>query len=78
MLPPEVSDADALTSNWEPSLVVSNIRKRSLSLDESDWDVVYSDGACKRNGKVGSIAGIGVWWGPDDPRSGNFIQFSGL
>ncbi|KAF9072783.1 ribonuclease H-like domain-containing protein, partial [Rhodocollybia butyracea] len=31
--------------------------------------VVYSDGACKGNGKVGSIAGIGVWWGNNDPRN---------
>ena len=36
--------------------------------DESDWDVAYSDGACKGNGKPGSIAGIGVWWQTDDPR----------
>ena len=78
MLPPEVSNANASTSNWEPSVVVSNTRKRSRSVDESEWDVVYSDGACKGNGKVGSVAGIGVWWGPDDPRSGNFMQFSGF
>lgn len=78
-LPADVSESntDASTSNWEPSVVVSNSRKRSRSLDESGWDVVYSDGACKGNGKVGSIAGIGVWWGPDDPRSGYFMQFSG-
>ena len=31
-------------------------------------DVVYTDGACSRNGQVGSVAGIGVWWGPSDPR----------
>ena len=36
--------------------------------DESGWDVVYSDGACKGNGKAGSIAGVGVWWGPNDAR----------
>ncbi|TFK78095.1 ribonuclease H-like protein, partial [Polyporus arcularius HHB13444] len=36
--------------------------------DESGWDVVYSDGACKGNGKVGSVAGIGVWWGTNDSR----------
>ncbi|KAJ3717297.1 ribonuclease H-like domain-containing protein [Lentinula guzmanii] len=29
--------------------------------------VVYCDGACKGNGKVGSVAGIGVWWGHNDP-----------
>lgn len=31
-------------------------------------DIVYSDGACKANGARGAIAGIGVWWGPNDPR----------
>ena len=31
-------------------------------------DIVYSDGACKSNGFCGAVAGIGVWWGPDDPR----------
>ncbi|KAF8915046.1 ribonuclease H-like domain-containing protein [Mucidula mucida] len=30
---------------------------------------VFSDGACKGNGKVGSFAGVGVWWGHDDPRN---------
>lgn len=46
-------------------------KKRGLSPDvenEADWLVVYSDGACKGNGKLGSIAGVGVWWGPDDSR----------
>jgi len=37
--------------------------------DESGWDVVYSDGACKGNGKAGSVAGIGVWWGTHDDRN---------
>ena len=73
--PSEVLNADASTNDWKPSVVVSNVRKRSGSFDESGWDVVYSDGACKGNGKVGSVAGIGVWWGPDDPRLGSFIQF---
>ncbi|EKM83940.1 hypothetical protein AGABI1DRAFT_14088, partial [Agaricus bisporus var. burnettii JB137-S8] len=31
--------------------------------------VVYSDGACKGNGKAGSIAGVGVFYGPNDPRN---------
>jgi ribonuclease HI len=31
-------------------------------------DVVYTDGACSGNGQLGSVAGIGVWWGIDDPR----------
>jgi len=31
--------------------------------------VVYTDGACKANGKPGAVAGVGVYWGPDDPRN---------
>ncbi|KAF6766757.1 ribonuclease H-like domain-containing protein, partial [Ephemerocybe angulata] len=34
-----------------------------------EGDVVYSDGACKGNGQRGSVAGIGVWWGPNDARN---------
>ncbi|KAL4070511.1 ribonuclease H-like protein [Scleroderma citrinum] len=34
-----------------------------------DFDVVYCDGACKGNGQFGSVAGIGVWWGHNDPRN---------
>ena len=37
-------------------------------VDETGWDVVYCDGACKGNGMPGSVAGIGVWWGKNDPR----------
>ena len=36
--------------------------------DTTGWLVVYSDGACKGNGKYGAVAGVGVWWGPDDTR----------
>ena len=31
-------------------------------------DIVYSDGACRGNGRSNPVAGIGVWWGPHDPR----------
>ncbi|GLB43513.1 putative RNase H [Lyophyllum shimeji] len=37
--------------------------------DESGWDVVYCDGSCRGNGKVGCYAGVGVWWGENDPRN---------
>ncbi|KAI9454389.1 hypothetical protein BJY52DRAFT_1225114 [Lactarius psammicola] len=32
-------------------------------------DVVYTDGACSGNGQPRPVAGIGVWWGPSDPRN---------
>ncbi|EIW87166.1 ribonuclease H-like protein [Coniophora puteana RWD-64-598 SS2] len=37
--------------------------------DEVGADVVYCDGACRGNGQPGSVAGLGVWWGHDDPRN---------
>ncbi|KAI0039602.1 ribonuclease H-like protein [Auriscalpium vulgare] len=36
---------------------------------DSDSDIVYSDGSCRGNGQKGSYAGVGVWWGSDDPRN---------
>ncbi|KAJ7750180.1 ribonuclease H-like domain-containing protein [Mycena metata] len=47
-------------------------KKRMMSPDvedESSWDVVYSDGASKNNGKPNAVAGVGVWWGEGDPRN---------
>ncbi|PIL28001.1 hypothetical protein GSI_09852 [Ganoderma sinense ZZ0214-1] len=65
--PPPTAKPDGPASGSKPS------RWAALSTevieDESGWDVVYSDGACKGNGKPGSVAGIGVWWGPDDMRN---------
>ena len=62
------SKSGASTSNGSSS---SKGKKRSITTvveNEEDYDVVYSDGACKGNGKPGSIAGVGVFWGHDDPR----------
>lgn len=30
--------------------------------------IIYTDGACRGNGQKGSIAGVGVFFGPYDPR----------
>lgn len=55
----------ATSSKFRPSAaVVANDKE-----DESGYDVVYSDGACKGNGQVGSVAGVGVWWGWNDTRN---------
>lgn len=37
--------------------------------DVGDRTVVYTDGACRGNGRGPSSAGSGVFWGPDDPRN---------
>ena len=44
-------------------------------ISASAEDVVYTDGACSGNGQHGSVAGIGVWWGVDDPR---YVLFSAM
>ncbi|KAG6874387.1 hypothetical protein C0995_015123 [Termitomyces sp. Mi166 len=53
---------------------VSNAKGKKRAMprdvaDESEYDVVYCDGACKGNGQEGSIAGVGVWWEENDPRN---------
>lgn len=30
---------------------------------------VYTDGACRKNGKAGATAGYGIYFGPNDPRN---------
>jgi ribonuclease HI len=64
-----VKDTQSITPKKSPSG-----KKRALSnvVDEKPRIVVYSDGACKGNGKAGATAGIGVYFGPNDPRSVNY------
>lgn len=35
----------------------------------SEEDHVYTDGCCRNNGRDNPVAGVGVYWGPDHPRS---------
>lgn len=62
------------TDAGAPEPAAGSPKKRKLGLagepveDESAWRIVYSDGACKGNGRVGSVAGVGVWWGHNDER----------
>lgn len=36
---------------------------------KEDHQVVSTDGVCSRNGRLGACAGIGVFFGPSDPRN---------
>ncbi|TFK26659.1 ribonuclease H-like protein, partial [Coprinopsis marcescibilis] len=50
----------------------SNIKKRPIATaveNEDMYDIVYTDGASKDNGKPSAVAGVGVWWGRGDPRN---------
>ncbi|BFZ59558.1 hypothetical protein YB2330_000569 [Saitoella coloradoensis] len=41
----------------------------SKSKDKTEWLEVYTDGSCLGNGKRNPIAGVGVYFGPSDPRN---------
>ncbi|KAI0635048.1 ribonuclease H-like domain-containing protein [Trametes polyzona] len=51
-----------------PTTTAAPIKAFHQPADGEPW-VVYSDGACRGNGRVGAVAGIGVWWAKDDPRN---------
>lgn len=46
-----------------------NATKVQLSKDRSSPIVVYTDGSSLGNGRVGAVAGVGVYFGPKDPRN---------
>ncbi|KAL5519723.1 hypothetical protein ACEPAG_1383 [Sanghuangporus baumii] len=61
-----MSQYQKMDSSEKPKLDVS---RKDDRIDEEGFDVVYADGACKGNGQVGSVAGVGVWWGNNDTRN---------
>ncbi|KAG1793915.1 ribonuclease H-like domain-containing protein [Suillus plorans] len=70
VLPPAISPPRSVastSSTFRPSAAAAALA--NVKEDEPGYDVVYSDGACKGNGQVGSVAGVGVWWGWNDPRN---------
>lgn len=66
-IPGDNTAANATTANALVKKGKKRVRSPDID-DEGGWDVVYCDGACKGNGRAGSVAGIGVWWGRNDPR----------
>lgn len=46
-------------------------RSKSIAIDRPSDDrlIIWTDGACSNNGRVGARAGVGVWFGPDDERN---------
>ena len=53
--------SDEMRRNYAESLAIDD-------MDPEGYDVVYTDGVCKCNGKPVAIAGIGVWYGDGDSR----------
>ena len=45
-----------------------NLYKRQPTGDYSGPLIIYTDGAAPRNGKAGASAGIGVYFGKDNPK----------
>lgn len=43
-------------------------QKRNIIITEPNY-YVYTDGACSNNGNKNAIAGIGIYFGKDDPRN---------
>ncbi|OBZ65039.1 Ribonuclease H [Grifola frondosa] len=62
------STSRAIAAASKPKSGRLNLEDEKI-VDESNWNVVYSDGSCRGNGKADPIAGIGVWWGQNDPRN---------
>jgi hypothetical protein len=73
-LTPTVQSKSELQPTPGPSIAGSRAMARpsrstpGSSSPAAGEDIVYTDGACSRNGQDGSVAGIGVWWGRSDSR----------
>ena len=48
---------------------VVDLAGKGFKLDDEAFVVVYTDGACKGNGRAGSKAGLGVFWGVGHPNN---------
>lgn len=66
----ESSEIAVTSTSTAENLNETKGKKRTIgdAENESGWDIVYSDGACKGNGKLDPVAGLGVWWGHNDER----------
>jgi hypothetical protein len=66
--PSAVEPTSTDLSGFKSHPVAGPSRTKRCSPSVMAEEVVYTDGACSRNGRAGSVAGIGVWWGPNDTR----------
>ncbi|KAK0500693.1 ribonuclease H-like domain-containing protein [Armillaria luteobubalina] len=57
------SSAQTTSTATSTSKPVSSISDTSRVASIPGEITVFSDGACKGNGKTGAVAGVGVWWG---------------
>jgi ribonuclease HI len=50
----------------------NEMRARKPQADEGDFTgylEIYTDGASRGNGRVGAVAGVGIWFGPNHPQN---------
>ncbi|KAJ3506268.1 hypothetical protein NLJ89_g6967 [Agrocybe chaxingu] len=63
----------ANTTRTQPPISQPDAKGKTRAFDKVDdeiaCDIVYADSACKGNGTTHCVAGVGVWWGFDDPRN---------
>ena len=57
------------TSTWTSQSQPQDVSSSSENSLSSSKLIVYTDGACPGNGGANPIAGIGVFFGPNDPRN---------
>jgi len=77
-LPPDAEDdfdnrikMDPVTGELRYKTAYEMQRTKLMSRNDpapGEFLTVYTDGACRGNGQKGSIAGVGVFFGPQDPR----------
>ncbi|EIW55852.1 ribonuclease H-like protein [Trametes versicolor FP-101664 SS1] len=65
---PETHSAPPAVSTAAGAAATSPSKPFGLPAEGQPW-IVYTDGSCQGNGKPGAVAGIGIWWGKDDPRN---------
>ena len=53
---------------WKTPLELAAIKPAARVDNQNDILYVYTDGACRANGQHGSVAGVGVFFGDNDPR----------
>lgn len=53
---------------WKTQAELQQTRPQSRIDTVNDTIYIYTDGACRANGQHGAVAGVGVFFGKDDPR----------
>lgn len=64
----ENASEDALEEIDELQPPAKKVKKTTGASPKSADAVVYTDGSSRGNGKIGAAAGVGVYFGPQDPR----------